>query len=42
MEVKIAEDPKSCVAIGTGKALDELDLLLGDSLNRKGPRYNRR
>ena len=42
MEVKIAEDPKSYVAIGTGKALDELDLLLGDSLNRKGPRYNRR
>ena len=42
MEVKIAEDPKSCVAIGTGQALDELDLLLGDSLNRKGPRYSRR
>jgi len=37
IEVHIAEDPKSCVAIGTGKALDELELLESNSLNRKEP-----
>jgi rod shape-determining protein MreB len=39
IEVAIAEDPKSCVAIGTGKALDELDRIQDSSLNRKDP-YN--
>ena len=37
IKVVIAEDPKSCVAIGTGKALDELDKLEGNSLNRRAP-----
>ena len=37
IKVIIAEDPKSCVAIGTGKALDELDRLEGNSLNRRAP-----
>ena len=33
----IAEDPKSCVAIGTGKSLDILDKLESNSLNRRAP-----
>lgn len=33
--VHIAEDPKSCVAIGTGKALNSIDLLENSYLNRK-------
>ena len=33
--VIIAEDPKSCVAIGTGKALNSIDLLENNQLNRK-------
>ena len=37
IKVIIAEDPKSCVAIGTGKALNELDSLKTNSLNRKAP-----
>ena len=37
IKVIIAEDPKSCVAIGTGKALDELEKLEGNSLNRRAP-----
>ena len=37
IKVIIAEDPKSCVAIGTGKALDELDKLEGNSLNKRAP-----
>jgi len=37
IEVAIAEDPKSCVAVGTGKALDELETLEGNSLNRRDP-----
>lgn len=37
IEVTIAEDPKSCVAVGTGKALDELEVLEGNRLNRKEP-----
>lgn len=37
IKVIIAEDPKSCVAIGTGKALNELDALDGNSLNRRAP-----
>lgn len=27
LKVRVAEDPLSCVVLGTGKALDELDLL---------------
>ncbi len=37
IKVIIAEDPKSCVAIGTGKALDSLEKLEGNSLNKKAP-----
>ena len=37
IKVITAEDPKSCVAIGTGKALDELEKLEGNSLNRWAP-----
>ena len=37
IKVIVAEDPKSCVAIGTGKALDELEKLEGNSLNRRAP-----
>lgn len=33
--VIIAEDPKSCVAIGTGKALNSIELLENNYLNRK-------
>ena len=35
IKVVIAEDPKSCVAVGTGKALNELEALESNSLNRK-------
>ena len=37
IKVIIADDPKSCVAIGTGKALNELEALEGNSLNRRAP-----
>jgi rod shape-determining protein MreB len=37
IKVIIADDPKSCVAIGTGKALNELDALEGNALNRRAP-----
>lgn len=37
IEVKIAEDPTSCVAIGTGKALNNLDFLDGNKLNKRQP-----
>ena len=37
IDVKIAEEPMSCVAIGTGKALDELYRLEGNSLNKRAP-----
>lgn len=33
--VIVAQDPKSCVAIGTGKALNSIDLLENNQLNRK-------
>lgn len=33
--VVVAENPKSCVAIGTGKALNSIDLLENNQLNRK-------
>ena len=35
INVKIAEDPKSCVAVGTGEALKSLDAIEAKSLNRK-------
>lgn len=35
ISVLIAEDPKSCVAIGTGKALNSLDVLEQSRLNRR-------
>ena len=37
IKVTIAEDPKSCVAIGTGKALDFNNTLEKNQLNRKRP-----
>ena len=37
INVVIAEDPKSCVAVGTGKSLDILEQLEGNSLNRRAP-----
>ena len=37
IKVLIAEDPKSCVAIGTGKALNNLDALETNALNRRAP-----
>lgn len=37
IKVIIAEDPKSCVAIGTGKALDQLESLKTNYLNKKAP-----
>ena len=37
IKVIIADDPKSCVAIGTGTALDSLPALEGNSLNRRAP-----
>ncbi|MGI6722604.1 MAG: rod shape-determining protein [Anaerovoracaceae bacterium] len=35
LDVHIAEDPMSCVAIGTGKALDNLDIIERTDLNRR-------
>ncbi len=37
IKVIIADDPKSCVALGTGKALYELEALERNALNRKEP-----
>lgn len=37
IDVRIADDPTSCVAVGTGKALNELELLEGNYLNRRAP-----
>ena len=37
IKVIIADDPKSCVAIGTGKALNELDSLKSTYLNKREP-----
>lgn len=37
IRVIIAEDPKSCVAIGTGEALNSLEAIQNNSLNRKKP-----
>ena len=35
--VHIAEDPSSCVAIGTGKALNELEKIENNKLNKREP-----
>ena len=35
IKVTIAEDPKSCVAIGTGKALDSINILEKNKTNQK-------
>ncbi|MDD6880381.1 MAG: rod shape-determining protein [Firmicutes bacterium] len=37
IKVIIADDPKSCVAIGTGQALDQIDSLKTNYLNKKAP-----
>lgn len=37
IRVIIAEDPKSCVAIGTGEALNSLDAIQNNPMNRKKP-----
>lgn len=37
INVKIADEPKSCVAIGTGKALDQLEALENNQLNKRAP-----
>lgn len=37
IHVTIADDPKSCVAIGTGKALNEMEALESNQLNRRAP-----
>ncbi len=34
IKVRIADDPKSCVAVGTGQALNSLDLIERNNLNR--------
>ncbi len=37
IHVFIAEDPKSCVAVGTGKALDNLDIFQNSNMNKRKP-----
>ena len=37
LHVSTAENPENSVAIGTGKALNELDSLEGNALNRRAP-----
>ena len=37
IKVVVTEDPKSCVAVGTGKSLDILEKLESSSLNRRAP-----
>ena len=37
IEVFVAEEPKNCVAIGTGKALDSLDTMEHGAVNRRNP-----
>ena len=35
LTVTIAEDPLSCVAVGTGKALENLNILNRNSVNQR-------
>ncbi|MCL1808152.1 MAG: rod shape-determining protein MreB [Clostridiales bacterium] len=37
IKVTIAEDPKSCVATGTGKALDSIDIIERSQMNKRKP-----
>ncbi|MBO4725594.1 MAG: rod shape-determining protein, partial [Firmicutes bacterium] len=37
IQVTIAEDPTSCVAVGTGKALENLDLFENTEINKRRP-----
>lgn len=37
IKVVIAEDPKSCVAVGTGMALNQLDVIENNQMNRRRP-----
>jgi len=37
IEVFIADEPKNCVAVGTGKALNSLDALEIGAVNRRRP-----
>lgn len=37
IKVTIAEDPTSCVAVGTGKALENLDLFENTEINKRRP-----
>ena len=37
IKVRIAEDPKSCVAIGTGKALNSIDAIENNQMNKRRP-----
>ena len=37
IEVWVADEPKNCVAIGTGKALDSLDVMEYGAVNRRNP-----
>ncbi len=37
IKVTIAEDPKLCVAVGTGKALDNMDLFQNTEINKRKP-----
>ncbi|MDD5986533.1 MAG: rod shape-determining protein MreB [Eubacteriales bacterium] len=39
IDVRIADDPMSCVATGTGKALDHIDLIQKNDLNRRKRRF---
>lgn len=35
IKVRIAEDPKSCVAVGTGKALNSIDAIENNQMNKR-------
>jgi rod shape-determining protein MreB len=37
IKVTIAEDPTSCVAVGTGRALENLDLFENTEINKRRP-----
>ncbi len=39
IEVRVAEDPKSCVAIGTGEALKSMELIENSQINRQKPLF---
>ena len=37
IKVTVAEEPKLCVAVGTGKALDSLEFWQNDKINQRKP-----